>query len=208
MSKITPKVDGPLLAQDVPNLRDHEGNAIEARETYGLCRCGLSSKKPFCDGSHKNAGWESANTTDLKLNKIFSYVGDVEGQQVKISFNPALCGHVAECGRLHKAVFNTKQQPWVQPENGTVEGIKAVIKGCPSGALRAGWNGEEPVHDQEAEPEITVMENGPLKVTNIALDGEFNGVEANPNGYLLCRCGASKNKPFCDGSHHEIKFKG
>lgn len=207
MSSITPKENGPLFVKDVPNLRNAVGEEIGQKESYALCRCGLSANKPYCDGSHIGAGFQSANEGELKRNRIYSYEGQVEGQEVVVTFNPALCAHVAECGRLHKEVFNTKQQPWVQPENGTVEGIKSVVKACPSGAIRAGFNGEAPSHDQEDDVAVVVMKNGPYKVTNVKFDGEVEALESNPNGYLLCRCGQSKNKPFCDGAHHSAKFE-
>ena len=207
MSTITPKDNGPLIVKDVPNLRNQVGDIVSEKGSYALCRCGLSANKPYCDGAHNAAGFESANDGPLKRNRIYSYEGQVEGQDVVVTFNPALCAHAAECGRLHKEVFNTKQNPWVQPENGTVEGIKSVVKGCPSGALRAGFNGNAPTHDQEGDVAIQVVKNGPYKVTNVSLDAEVEALKSNPNGYLLCRCGQSKNKPFCDGAHHGAKFE-
>ncbi len=55
--------------------------------------------------------------------------------------------------------------------------------------------------------EIAVEKNGPYWVKNIPLEAEFNGVGASRSKYVLCRCGLSKNKPFCDGSHYDAKWQ-
>ncbi|MFS0635714.1 CDGSH iron-sulfur domain-containing protein [Mesobacillus foraminis] len=55
MSKVQIKVNdnGSLRVSGDVELVDAEGNVFETKPTFSLCRCGLSSKKPFCDGSHK-----------------------------------------------------------------------------------------------------------------------------------------------------------
>lgn len=208
MSKIQPMSDGPLLAQDIPNLRDEIGQPIpNEKSSIALCRCGQSKNKPFCDGSHKAAGFTSDNGDAKIRNSAIAYEGKVEGHDVKISYTPVLCGHIAECQRLHKAVFDPSQKPWIQPENGTLEGILSVIQACPSGALRVAVDGEELHHISSDEQSVTIKKNGPYIVKNIELDAVFNGIGANEKEYILCRCGQSKNKPFCDGTHHDVKWR-
>lgn len=57
---ITPYPDGPLLVRGAVELRTAEGEPIERRRrTVALCRCGLSTIKPFCDGTHKAAGFRT-----------------------------------------------------------------------------------------------------------------------------------------------------
>lgn len=57
---ITPCPDGPLLVRGAVELRNADGEQIEtARRTIALCRCGLSSIKPFCDGTHKLSGFRT-----------------------------------------------------------------------------------------------------------------------------------------------------
>jgi CDGSH-type Zn-finger protein len=64
-ASITPYRDGPLLVRGPFTLRDQDGNAIEVgRRTVALCRCGRSQRKPFCDGTHKAAGWRAASGPD------------------------------------------------------------------------------------------------------------------------------------------------
>ncbi|MCH2077519.1 MAG: CDGSH iron-sulfur domain-containing protein [Rhodobacteraceae bacterium] len=123
MSKITPKQDGPLIVQGVPVLRQR-GDDIEAEKpVYALCRCGVSTSKPYCDGAHMKAGFTSDNGGAKIRNTPVSYSGEVEGKQVTISFTPVLCGHIAACQVLHKQVFDPAQRPWAQPEKGTLDGI-------------------------------------------------------------------------------------
>lgn len=205
--KITPKPNGPNLVQDAPILKDSDGTIIDTdKSTYGLCRCGLSKNKPFCDGSH--FGEFSSDNGDAKLrNTPIEYKGTVEGKSVTVSYTPVLCGHVAECQRLQKALFDPSKRPWIQPENGSLEGILSVIRACPSGALSVAVDDEELHHIDGEISEIQLVENGPVKVKNVPIDAEFNGARASEKEYILCRCGQSKNKPFCDGTHHDVKWK-
>lgn len=83
----------------------------------------------------------------------------------------------------------------------------ATIKKCPSGALSYTID-ELEYRDQTREPRITVSKDGPYYVSGrIELKGEPRGEGASEEHYALCRCGASGNKPFCDGSHWRIQFK-
>jgi len=114
-----------------------------------------------------------------------------------------LCTHAAQCQARAKEVFNARAKPWIQPENGKLENILDVIAACPSGALRVSVGVVPAQHMTTGDVGISVEKNGPYHVKNVALDAEFNGVGASRAKYSLCRCGLSKNKPFCDGSHYD-----
>jgi len=191
------------MVANPPDLRSDVGGTIETKAVAALCRCGLSANKPFCDGSHQNAGFSSAPDHTRLRNAALDYTGTVDGTEVTISYTPVLCTHAAECQARAAAVFNPRQKPWVQPQNGSLSEILDVIAACPSGALRVTASAAEPHHLTTGEVSIRVEKNGPFHVQNIALDAEFNGVGASHAKYSLCRCGLSKNKPFCDGSHHD-----
>ena len=208
-SKITPIDDGPLKVENAPILRDDRGFKVETKETAFLCRCGASRNKPFCDGSHKKFGFSSSQDDDHPRNKAIAYTGTVEGREVTVSYTPMLCSHAAECQRLHNAVFDPTARPWIQPENGTLAGIRAVVFACPSGALRMDEGEGEPhqLGPDRQTVEISVAKNGPYQVRNVALDADFNGVGASEEKFVLCRCGHSKNKPFCDGSHRDAGWE-
>lgn len=201
--RITLIEDGPLIVDDLASLRDGDGNAIQASEKMALCRCGLSAKKPFCDGSHKAAGFSSTSDTANIRNTPISYSGEVEGTQVSVHYTPVLCSHAAECVKASQAIFDPTRKPWVAPEQGKMSDLLAAMSNCPSGALRLEVGKTEPQHMVNGDTDVMVERNGPYRVKNVALDADFNGAGASQTKYVLCRCGHSKNKPFCDGSHRD-----
>ena len=78
---------------------------------------------------------------------------------------------------------------------------------CPSGALSYTKDG---VHykDQEREPAIEIAQNGPYNIVGgIEFNDPIGSKPESKEHYTLCRCGASKNKPFCTGEHHDIHFE-
>ena len=188
-----------LRAANLPRLTDSDGTELECRPVMALCRCGQSANKPFCDGSHKKTGFDGSGADNSARDSFKSYQGD----GIAVHYNRLLCSHAAECGNRLTSVFDMNQRPWIQPMKGSVEEIMDVVRACPSGALRYSLDDQEPRHIIPEGSGITVEKNGPYRVAGISLDG----VEASPNGtpekYVLCRCGLSKNKPFCDGTHKD-----
>ena len=128
-----------------------------------------------------------------------------KGKDIDVTFDLKRCIHAAECGRRLQSVFDVAKRPWVQPDNAPADQVQEAIDHCPSGALKYVR------HDggmQEGPPEVNtvrVLENGPLALhAEIDLVGEIGG-EDNFRA-VLCRCGASQNKPYCDGSHVKAGF--
>jgi CDGSH-type Zn-finger protein len=192
-AKITCAPNGPYLVSDVPNLP--QGAA--------LCRCGGSKKKPFCDGTHRTNGFSDKNLADPAKNRREAYAG----KRITILDNRAVCAHAAYCTDELAAVFRHRDDPWIVPDGASLDEIISTIKKCPSGALSYAIDGVEAKPPARA-PAITVTSNGPYAVTGgIELVGVKFGDGASREHYTLCRCGASKNKPFCDGSHWEVEFK-
>ena len=184
-------------------MSDADGVAIDKKPVAALCRCGASNNKPFCDGSHSAVGFTSEPDHSSIRNKALEYSGVADGVAVTISYTPVLCTHAAECQARAASVFNPKEKPWVQPSNGSLPDILDVIAACPSGALRVSVGDVPAQHMTAGDINIRTEKNGPYHVTNIALESDFNGVGASRAKYSLCRCGLSKNKPFCDGSHYD-----
>ena len=201
--KISLIEDGPLMVTNLPNLRDNAGEKIDAGVKMALCRCGLSAKKPFCDGSHNAAGFKSTSDKTKIRNTPLQYAGTLEGTDVTIHYTPVLCSHAAECVKASSAIFDPKRKPWIMPENGKTADLLAAVSNCPSGALRVEVAKTEPQHMVNGDVDVTVERNGPYRVKNVQIDADFNGAGASQTKYVLCRCGLSKNKPFCDGSHYE-----
>jgi CDGSH-type Zn-finger protein len=168
-----------------------------------LCRCGASNNKPFCDGTHGKNGFSDRNTADPDKNKRKAYIG----KGITIFDNRAICSHAAFCTEELASVFRHHDTPWIDPEGASVEKIVAQIRKCPSGALSYAIDGVE-AEPPQRPPMVTVTDNGPYAITGgIELMGVKFGDGASTEHYTLCRCGASKNKPFCDGSHWDVGFK-
>ena len=199
----TPKIEvrenGFYRVANVDNLIGADGQEMETKPVMALCRCGLSQNKPFCDGSHKRQGFDGAGPVPELKEKILNY----EGKDIDIHYSILLCSHAGECGRRLEAVFDSSQRPWIMPDNGSVEDIKAVVRACPSGALRYSEKGGTPQHIAEDSVSITVEKNGPLRVSKIELVEDRWSEASSKDSYVLCRCGLSKNKPFCDGTHKD-----
>ena len=209
----TPKIaclpNGPyyLLADMtptvVPNLRRAQGQACATVRGVALCRCGGSKSKPFCDGTHSTNGFTDKRTADQHLNRRIDYVG----KRITIHDNRGICAHAGVCTDRLKTVFRMGKEPWIDPGGASVEEIIETVVKCPSGALSYSIENIE-YRDQGREPMVTVTDNGPYAITGeIELIGVTFGEGASKEHYTLCRCGASKNKPFCDGSHWSVDFR-
>jgi CDGSH-type Zn-finger protein len=192
-----------LRATAVANLRREDGSPCETVRGVALCRCGSSANKPFCDGTHGRLGFSDRNHADPAANRRHTYVG----MSITIFDNRSICAHAGFCTDRLKSVFRMGVEPWIDPDGASVEAIIATIEKCPSGALSYARNGLEAV-PLTREPMVTVTNNGPYAVTGgIELEPATFGEGASKEHYTLCRCGGSKNKPFCDGTHWQIGFK-
>ncbi|MGE0743321.1 MAG: ferritin-like domain-containing protein [Hyphomonadaceae bacterium] len=127
----------------------------------------------------------------------------VEGEAVQITFNGKLCIHSRFCVTGAPKVFLANVQgPWIHPDDMEAEELMAVARECPSGAIQYRRKDGGPQEHAPPVNLISVREAGPYGIRgDLRIDGQ-------PVGYrvTLCRCGASKNKPFCDGSHHDVGF--
>lgn len=135
--------------------------------------------------------------------------------ELTVVWKPKLCIHAKECVKALPDVYNPNEKPWIKAENASTEALKAQISKCPSGALSYYMEGEEPEKIQETqEPEavgtkVDVRENGPLLVHGTLQVTHRDGrTETKNKTTAFCRCGASQNKPYCDGTHVKVEFKG
>jgi len=131
--------------------------------------------------------------------------------EVTIVWKPSMCIHSAICFNGLGDVFHPQELPWITPEKSTTDKIINQIKKCPSGALSYYLNrdaGSEEVK-VEAETIVETTPNGPLMVYgNVTIKDSTGNLTKKNNATAFCRCGASANKPFCDGSHKKIGFEG
>jgi CDGSH-type Zn-finger protein len=199
---ITPSPDGPYLVKELENFSNQNG-PITTKKTLALCRCGGSANKPFCDGTHSKIGFSSDKLDGRVEDKRENY----EGEQITIHDNRGICAHAGRCTDGLPSVFRLKQEPWIDPNASDSEEISNVIGTCPSGALSYSVDAVEH-RDRDGEPAIFVAPNGPYLVTGGPELNETSRAEgASTEHFTLCRCGGSKNKPFCDGTHWHIEFK-
>jgi uncharacterized Fe-S cluster protein YjdI len=133
--------------------------------------------------------------------------------EVTILWQPSKCIHSAVCFRGLPNVFDPRKRPWITPEGVPSEIIVEQVKKCPSGALSIvdiAGNQNKQEHTMENQATLVeVIANGPLCVhgTISVKDASGNAVEKS-NKTFLCRCGASSNKPYCDGTHKKNGFQG
>ncbi len=198
---ITPTPDGPYLVKGLRNFANQKG-PIETKETMALCRCGGSANKPFCDGTHAKIGFSSAKLEGRVEDKRDNY----KGKKITIHDNRGICAHAGRCTDSLASVFRLKEEPWVHPDAASADEIIATIQKCPSGALS--YSVDDVEHrNREGEPTIFVAPNGPYVVSGGPdLLDTTQGEGAAKEHFTMCRCGGSKNKPFCDGTHWYNKF--
>ncbi len=197
--EIEERENGPLVVKGLRRMVGPDGAEVEVKEVMALCRCGHSKTKPFCDGSHKEAGFQSRGGEPAGKDRLLTY----EGSEVTVTYNPLLCSHAAECGRLASHVFNPSQKPWVQPDSGTVAEVKAVVAACPSGALALKREDGSREHRLSDRCDVVIEKNGPYWVQNVKCPVGAQGEGMSSKKYVLCRCGLSGNKPYCDGTHRD-----
>lgn len=133
--------------------------------------------------------------------------------EVTIVWQPSLCIHSTMCWKGAAglpAVFDPSRRPWITPDGADTDAIINQVKKCPSGALSFHMNAASP--DNRATNADTVVEalrNGPLLVHGeLAVKDSAGNVVQKSNVTAFCRCGASQNKPYCDGSHARNGFEG
>lgn len=126
-----------------------------------------------------------------------------------VVWKPNTCIHAKHCWKDLIQVFNPKNRPWINLDGATEKRIIAQVEKCPSGALSYELATEKGTVSHSLETKVEVLPNGPLLVygTLEVKDTEGN-VEIKNKTTAFCRCGASQNKPYCDGAHMNIDFKG
>lgn len=195
--------NGPYLVKEVTELSNARGEPIAHEAVFALCRCGGSANKPFCDSTHRTNGFSDARIADGSKDKVSSY----PGPGITIHDNRSICAHAAHCTDGAPAVFKYGEKPWIDPAGAPAAAIAETIRRCPSGALSYAVD-DETGPTFEGPPRIAVTKDGPYAVQGNCELVEARWAQGAPRDrYTLCRCGASKNKPFCDGSHFDAGFK-
>ena len=184
-----------------------EGEKYPLNETYALCRCGQSQSKPFCDGTHEKTHFDGTEIASRA--PYLTRVRKIDGPGLKLTDAPDLCTHAGFClrasgiGNLTRSSNDPKAKRLAIEEAGN----------CTSGRLVVWHKEPEKSIEPEFKPSIALVEephkgcSGPLWVRgNVPIESSDGDTYEVRNRVALCRCGASSNKPFCDGSHMVIRF--
>ena len=197
---ITVTGDGPYMLEGNAEIRDALGEDVSKDGKAFLCRCGHSSNKPFCDGSHKKIGFDGTETADH--GPIAERRDSYGAAEVTILDDRSVCSHAGECTDRLPEVWKLREEPWIDPVGAPASQIKEVIPKCPSGALQYTEPGSDGPVEEPMAPAVKASVDGPYMLRGGI---EVRSADGTPyevrNRQTLCRCGLSSNKPFCDGSH-------
>jgi CDGSH-type Zn-finger protein len=198
---------GPYVMTGGIDVFDAEGQLRKHGGVCVLCRCGGSRTKPFCDGTHARIGFEGTETADhgLMADRRKAYP---TADGAIVFDDRARCAHFGQCTDRCPKAFGVSDEDFVDPTAAPTAELQSVVAGCPSGALTFAPAGSDTPAEEHQEPSIHPIVDGPYRVR-----GGIEVFDANGTPYevrerqTLCRCGNSRNKPFCDGSHWYAGFR-
>ena len=129
--------------------------------------------------------------------------------EITVVWQPDLCIHSTNCFKGLPQVFNPQQRPWVNMDVASTEAIRNQVEQCPSGALSYFINDQKTEMMDERKIQINISDDGPILIKGPAIITYKGNEEVRESKTIaFCRCGNSSNKPYCDGSHRKVDFKG
>ena len=170
-----------------------------------ICGSGALAGDRLCDRSPGLIGVEETNADDEgTMAKIRQYDGD----GIRVTYDAERCIHAAECVHGLPDVFDPNRKPWIEAGAASAEDLAAVIRRCPTGALAYERLDGGRAETKARANELRVIQDGPVYATGelVLLDAE-HGEIGRETRVAFCRCGASENKPYCDGRHTEAGFE-
>lgn len=195
-------VKTPVVSEHGEPLTWKTSAPEETKKRVALCRCGESSNKPFCDGTHGKIEWDGAESApEGTYAERSKHYGD---GVMEVVDDRGICMHAGFCG-------NEVTNVWKMADKTGDTQIRAqamaMIERCPSGALTYNIDGETIEPDLPAS--VAVVPDGPLWVNGgIPVQSADGSSIETRNRVTLCRCGQSAQKPLCDGSHTDAGFTG
>lgn len=209
--------DGPYLVYGISNINqeiivpDDDGEswiyekgkkfACQSNPT-ALCRCGHSNEKPFCDGSHSKVQWNPKETASKE--NVLNNSTVAKSDTFTLYDNQELCSYARFCD-AYGGVWSLVKHNSHNANNGVIE---HEIAHCPSGRLMLYNNKEGYFYEPKFDPSISLIEDSIIKISGplwvkggIRIESSDGTNYEIRNRVTLCRCGKSKNKPFCDSSH-------
>ncbi len=205
----------PPLAQQfiVPNSDGDswefkEGKVFPAgNEPTALCRCGESHNKPYCDGAHLKADWDPRLTAANE--PLLDGAETFDGPTLTLTDNEKYCVFARFCDAKGRAWNLVGASDDSQARALTIREANY----CPGGRLSAWDKRTEKPFEPKYDPSIVLIEDPAIRVCGglwvrggIPVQKEDGTAYEIRNRVVLCRCGQSANKPFCDGTHASMKF--
>ncbi|MDH4171196.1 MAG: CDGSH iron-sulfur domain-containing protein [Acidimicrobiia bacterium] len=206
-------VSGPIPIRRKTIVKSEHGEPLAYRSSEplegfnarkgnaALCRCGGSGNKPFCDGTHMGVDWDHHETASGTYAERSRELG---GSRISVHDDRSICVHAGFCGTRVSSVWKL-----VDDTDDSIVRLQVInmVEKCPSGALTF----RLPDDENDVEPglpmEIGVLDDGPLWVQGgVPVQCSDGTTLETRNRVTLCRCGASGNKPLCDGSHVAAGF--
>jgi CDGSH-type Zn-finger protein/ferredoxin len=198
---------GPYVMRGDIDVFEAEGKLRKHGGVCVLCRCGGSRTKPFCDGTHARIRFEGAETADHGLIADRRKAHPTADGAI-VYDDRTRCAHFGQCTDRCPKAFGVSDDNFVDPTAASVDELQGVVSGCPSGALTFAPAGSAAPLEEHQEPSIHPIVDGPYRVRGRI---EVIGADGTPyevrERQTLCRCGQSRNKPFCDGSHWYAEFR-
>lgn len=181
-----------------------DGTVLSTDGVRHPCRCGGSRSKPFCDATHGLKGWSGPESADHGpiADRREDYPA---GVGVTVHDDRTRCAHFGQCTSWLPGVFRTEAEPFVDPAEARGADIAAVVADCPSGVLAYSVDGE--LVERPGTPSITPTPMGRTGCRGTDVVGADGRPYESRERQTLCRCGHSRNKPFCDGSHSYAGFR-
>ena len=128
--------------------------------------------------------------------------------RIAVTWEPAYCIHTANCLRGLPRVFDALRRPWIELDHATADEVAKVVQTCPTGALHFRRLDGGDAEEEPPEPTVQLRPNGPMFVRGrIRVEDASGHLVREDTRMALCRCGGSRNKPFCDGTHRAIGFR-
>lgn len=205
----------PLATQHiVPNQVGESWKFEQGREfstneePTRLCRCGASKTKPYCDGSHTTHHWKSKITASHDT--ILSDIEITSGERLTLTDNPKYCVFARFC--------DAGIGVWAATETSfdDTSHRQAVRQAslCPSSRLMIWGNDSDLPFERPYPKSLGLIEDDALHVSGglwvrggIVIERENGKAYEIRNRSVLCRCGESTNKPYCDGSHAALHWR-
>ena len=182
--------DGPLKLSNVESA-EYCGQALKTDGDLYICRCGDSANAPFCDGSHSKNGFDGTSQ-DPPEQQLVQW----EGQSIRTTFNKATCMHAGYCKPLKE--LRAKEEVG---DAAAAEEIMKVVASCPSGALTYETKADQEWPTSRNRAAVDIIEGGEVRLqAEFEINAPLNQAQPDDRA-TLCRCGMSKNKPWCDARH-------